>query len=358
MPISVDSDDRTSGLYERSSGSITIGLINNMPDSALEATERQFMSLLNTASEGMHIRLERYMVPEVPRRDAAQRYLDAFYTSVDYLWDRPLDGLIVTGREPLVADLKDEPYWKTLASVVDWAQENTYSTVFSCLAAHAAILYLDGVSRRRRNDKLCGILSCERAADHPLTAGAPSRLQLPHSRWNGVLEDDLTGAGYRVLTRCGDGEIDIFIKQQKALLVFFQGHPEYEPDTLLREYRRDLARYFSGEATHFPSMPQNYLGIEAMKQLGALEERARIDRSARSSREATQILSKTVVADTWKLSAVGVYKNWLRYLSTQKEKSTKSKSPHVMTHAVDWVGAPEEHVQPVTVSTSERIPTP
>jgi homoserine O-succinyltransferase len=125
MPISVDSDDRTSGLYERSSGSITIGLINNMPDSALEATERQFMSLLNTASEGMHIRLERYMVPEVPRRDAAQRYLDAFYTSVDYLWDRPLDGLIVTGREPLVADLKDEPYWKTLASVVDWAQENT-----------------------------------------------------------------------------------------------------------------------------------------------------------------------------------------------------------------------------------------
>jgi homoserine O-succinyltransferase len=358
MPISVDSDDHNSGFYERSSGSITIGLINNMPDSALEATERQFTSLLNTASEGTQIRLVRYMVPEVPRQDAAQRYLDTFYTSVDYLWDRPLDGLIVSGREPLAADLKDEPYWNTFTNVVDWARENTYSTVFSCLGAHAAILYLDGVSRRRRNDKLCGILSCERAADHPLTADTPSHLRLPHSRWNGVLEDDLTGAGYRVLTRCGDGEIDIFIRQQKALLVFFQGHPEYEPDTLLREYRRDVARYFSDETIHFPSMPQNYLDIDAMKQLGALEERARGDRSTELSREVTRILSKTVVANTWGLSAVSVYKNWLRYLSTQKDKSTKSQSFRVMTHAVDRVDAPEEHVRPVTVSSSEVIPTP
>jgi homoserine O-succinyltransferase/O-acetyltransferase len=357
MPISVDSDDHNSGFHERSSGSMTIGLINNMPDSALEATERQFTSLLNSASEGTHIRLLRYMVPEVPRQDAARRYLNTFYTSVDDLWDRPLDGLIVSGREPLAADLKDEPYWNTFTNVVDWARENTHSTVFSCLAAHAAILYLDGVTRRRRNDKLCGILSCERAADHPLTAGIPSHLQLPHSRWNGVLEDDLTGSGYRVLTRCDGGEIDTFIKQERALLVFFQGHPEYEPDTLLREYRRDVARYFSDETIHFPSMPQNYLDIEAMKRLGDLEERARGDRSTELSGEVTRILSKTVVADTWRLSAVNVYKNWLRYLSTQKEKSTKSKSLPLMTHAPDWADAAEEPVGPVRVSSSEGIPT-
>ena len=47
------------GEASSSSGSrcIRIGLINNMPDTALEATERQFRSLLATASDGMSVRL-------------------------------------------------------------------------------------------------------------------------------------------------------------------------------------------------------------------------------------------------------------------------------------------------------------
>ena len=40
---------------ERSGRFVKIGLINNMPDEALEATERQFISLLDLASEGMPI---------------------------------------------------------------------------------------------------------------------------------------------------------------------------------------------------------------------------------------------------------------------------------------------------------------
>ena len=68
-------------------------------------------------------------------------------------------------------------------------------------------------------------------SEHRLTAGTPLALQAPHSRWNGVPEDNLTDCGYRVLTRAADAGIDTFIKQQKALFVFFQGHPEYESDT-------------------------------------------------------------------------------------------------------------------------------
>jgi homoserine O-succinyltransferase len=341
MPVLIDSNHlspKTPGFYEGSSRCITIGLINNMPDSALEATERQFISLLNGASEGMQIRLSRYMMPDVPRQEAARRYLNTFYNSVDDLWERHLDGLIVTGREPLTPNLMDEPYWKSFTRVVEWAQSNTHSTVWSCLAAHAAILHLDGISRVKRDTKLCGVFDCVRATDHRLTAGTPAHFRLPHSRWNGVLEDELTSCGYRVLTRAGDAGIDTFIKQQRTLFVFFQGHPEYESDTLLREYRRDVGRYFKGETDTYPAMPHRYFDTNLVEALTALEERAVSSRHGDLLLEISNALGDHNIANTWSSSAASVYKNWLDYICAQKERTLQLKRIKTMTHAarVEW----------------------
>ena len=64
------------------------------------------------------------------------------------MWDTRLDGLIVTGTEPKSKNLDDEPYWAALPQVIDWAREHTHSTIWSCLAAHAAVLHTDGIERR------------------------------------------------------------------------------------------------------------------------------------------------------------------------------------------------------------------
>jgi homoserine O-succinyltransferase len=341
MPVLMDSNHlspKTPGFYEGSSRCITIGLINNMPDSALEATERQFISLLNGASDGMQIRLSRYMMPDVPRQEAARRYLNSFYNSIEDLWDRHLDGLIVTGREPLTPNLMDEPYWKSFTRVVEWAQSNTYSTVWSCLAAHAAILHLDGISRVKRDEKLCGVFDCVRATDHRLTAGTPARFRLPHSRWNGLLEEELTSCGYRVLTRAGDAGIDTFIRQQRTLFVFFQGHPEYEADTLLREYRRDIGRYFKGETDKYPSIPRSYFDRNLVDALTALQERAVSSRNEDLLLEISNALGEHNIANTWSSSATSVYKNWLDYICAQKERTLQLKRIKAMTHAarVEW----------------------
>jgi homoserine O-succinyltransferase/O-acetyltransferase len=350
MPVLIDSNHlspKTPGFYEGSSRCITIGLINNMPDSALEATERQFISLLNAASDGMQIRLSRYMMPDVPRQEAARRYMNTFYNSVEDLWDRHLDGLIVTGREPLTPNLMDEPYWKSFTRVVDWAQSNTHSTVWSCLAAHAAILHMDGITRLKRNDKLCGIFDCVRAADHRLTAGTPARFRLPHSRWNGILEDELTSCGYRVLTRAGEAGLDTFIKQQRTLFVFFQGHPEYESDTLLREYRRDVGRYFKGETDKYPSIPCSYFDSNLVNALTVLQERAVGDRNAELLLEVSNALGERTISNTWSSSASSVYKNWLDYICAQKERTLRSKRIKAMTHAarVQWASTTLKRTQ-------------
>src|ERR1700691_4359052 len=68
---------------ERSSRMLTIGLINNMPDSALEATERQFTSLLDSASGGISICLRLYSLPGVPRGGLGAAHIAKSYADVE-----------------------------------------------------------------------------------------------------------------------------------------------------------------------------------------------------------------------------------------------------------------------------------
>ncbi|MDE3163939.1 MAG: homoserine O-succinyltransferase, partial [Acidobacteriota bacterium] len=226
-----------------------------MPDGALEQTERQFVTLLTAAAQEIDVCLGLYAMPDVPRSEAGVSIVDEKYLSVDQLWDMRLDALIVTGREPLSPTLQEEPYWPVFTRLFDWAQERTYSTVWSCLAAHAAVLYRDGIGRVRRCTKASGIFECMQDSRHLLLDGVPPRFHLPHSRWNTVSDDALRASGYTVLSHTGAGDVDIFVRQDKSLFLYFQGHPEYEANTLLLEYRRDIGRYCRGESAVYPTMP-------------------------------------------------------------------------------------------------------
>ena len=62
-----------------------------------------------------------------------------------------------------------------MTRILEWARENTHSTVWSCLAAHAAVLHMDGIGRHRSADKHFGVFECVRVSEHPLLAGAPLR---------------------------------------------------------------------------------------------------------------------------------------------------------------------------------------
>jgi homoserine O-succinyltransferase/O-acetyltransferase len=367
MPVFVDSPNfdaplpgrKTPTRFLQGSGKcITLGLVNNMPDEALKATERQFVSLLDSASAGIQIRLMRYMLPDVPRQEPARRYLNSAYASVDDLWNAHLDGLIVTGREPLAINLKQEPYWESFTRLADWAESNTHSTVWSCLAAHAAILHMDGIVRVRRNEKLFGIFECARAVDHRLTAASPSRFRLPHSRWNGAPEEDLTACGYSVLTRAGDAGVDTFIKQRKKLFVFFQGHPEYEPDTLLREYRRDIGRYFKRETEHCPLIPHRYFDDDTVHALTALRERSLCDRSEELLLEILTALGERKIEKTWDSSATNIYRNWLEYICAQKEMARRSKRIKVIANAHRILDETAAVLSTVAGIAKRRVPQP
>jgi homoserine O-succinyltransferase len=179
---------------------LTIGLVNNMPDTALQATERQFTRLLEAAAGDHLIHLHCFSLPSVTRSQPAKGRVDQQYTDIAELGRLHIDGLIVTGAEPNAATLPEEPFWRELTGIVDWAKTNTRSTIWSCLAAHAAVLHLDGIERQRLTTKCSGVYDCAKVTDHWLTRDIASPVRVAHSRLNTLRHDDLVARGYQVLT--------------------------------------------------------------------------------------------------------------------------------------------------------------
>jgi homoserine O-succinyltransferase/O-acetyltransferase len=293
--------------------SLDIGLVNNMPDAAFDATERQFRALLNEAADGLGVRLRLLALQEVPRTEPGRRHLER-YGSIATLSDEHLDGLIVTGTDPRTRDLQDEPYWDSLAHLVDWADGHTSSTIWSCLAAHAAVLHLDGIDRRRLATKRFGLFECASDADHPLTASAPTRLRIPHSRWHDLPEDGLRAHGYRILLRSDDAGPDMFVKHHHSLFVFVQGHPEYEAETLLLEYRRDIRRFLEGEVGDYPPMPRGCFDAGTVEAFTAFQGLALSDRREARLAEFPTALAARGVTNIWRPAAASIYRSWLLYL--------------------------------------------
>jgi homoserine O-succinyltransferase/O-acetyltransferase len=340
MPVLIDVDSHEHHLFSRAPNGdahasaargecLDIGLINNMPDAALMATERQLFDLLDAASERLIVRLHFYTMKATPRSEWGRDYVSRYYRGTDDLLNGSLDGIIVTGTEPRAASLTEEPYWPGFVQLVDWARENTSSSVYSCLAVHGAVLHLDGVKRHALPAKCIGVFPQTKVRSHPLMHNVPSSFKIPHARWNEVQEAELASCGYSVLTRSAEAGVDCFVKQhKKSLFVHFQGHPEYETQSLLGEYRRDMGRFLRGENEVCPTIPHGYFETEAEEIVTAFRQNALSDRRPElfAGFPADQ-LAKDLRND-WRRPARRVYRNWLLYMASQRAERSRQPLYH------------------------------
>ena len=293
---------------------LTIGLVNNMPDAALKATERQLVRLLSAAAGNTRIHFHCFSLPSVGRSQLAKGHIDTQYTDIADLGRLRFDGLIVTGgAEPNAATLQEEPFWQDLTDIIDWARTNTRSAIWSCLAAHAAAKHLDGIDRQRLDAKCSGIYDCTKMADGWLTSGLSSPLKIAHSRLNELCESDLVARGYQILTASQKAGVDIFTKQFDSQFVFFQGHPEYDALSLQREYLRDITRFLAGERDLYPACPVGYFDIATERKLADFRKRASAERRLPLSVELPGLALRPDIAAG--SAAAVIFKNWLGYLS-------------------------------------------
>jgi homoserine O-succinyltransferase len=299
---------------------LTIGLINNMPDPALQATERQFMRLLRQAAGDIRIDFHCFSLPSVRRSQSAQRRVETQYTDIAEISRLHIDGLIVTGAEPNAATLPQETFWRDLTGIIDWARDNTRSAIWSCLAAHVAVLHLDGVERRRLDTKCSGVYDCFTVSDHWLTDGLPSPFKIAHSRLNELQSGDLTTRGYQLVTHSPHAGVDSFAKNFGSQFIFLQGHPEYETLSLEREYLRDISRFLSKERNVYPSIPAGYFDNDTEQRLVAFAARARAERRPALS---TELPDRTLRQDcAMGASAAIMFRNWFDYLAGRTRTAT------------------------------------
>lgn len=292
---------------------VHIGLVNNMPDASLRTAELQFARLLKEAAGGFDVRLHLFALPEIRRSDEARARMDGFYADAATIPEAGIDALIVTGAEQHADRLSDEPYWRALTRLMDWAAAGTVTTLFSGQAAHVAVQHYDGIRRRALPKKLSGVFASLRAAEDALLAGVPARATTPHSRKHGVLENDLSSHGYRVLARLMDGSVDLFVREGRSRLIFLQGHPEYGAETLGRDYLGDMTRFLEGEGER-PQIPENYFDRVTENALQSLA-----GRNAQIA-DYTEVVTGAVPLQSWRGTTLRLFANWISSIAAEKPR--------------------------------------
>jgi homoserine O-succinyltransferase len=307
---------------------LKIALINNMPDPALEATERQFAGCLAAAAASQVVMLDVYLLPSLARGALGEQYRLARCGDYRSLFDEACDAIIITGTEPRAADLADEPYWQSLTALFDWAAENTRSIFLSCLSAHAWLQHRNGIRRRRLPAKCCGIFAHDRVApDGGFACGLSDRILLPHSRWNDLNVSELEQAGYRPVYASKAAGVGVFLQQADSLFLCCQGHPEYDPASLAKEYRRDVGRYLRRESEIYPALPVGLFGAETIEQLGRFRAEAIADRRHERLDLLPILLPELPGGSSWQPHAVQLFERWLAFASRARERAIPAAGP-------------------------------
>lgn len=236
-----------------------VGFLNMMPDAALRTTERQFFQLLGGCNQIVQIYVHPFSIPGLERSPETQAYIDSRYETFDYVRDIGMDALIVTGANVATPDLSQEPLWEPLQEVISWANSEVTSILCSCLATHALLKSLYGIERKPLAQKRWGVYRhrCARI-DHPLLRNINTRFDVPHSRNNEVTRQQLEAAGLQVLIESFEGDLHLAVSPDGLRFVFLQGHPEYDYNSLFKEYKREVLRHQRGERSQAPPFPEHY----------------------------------------------------------------------------------------------------
>ena len=299
---------------------IEIAFVNNMPDQAVKTTQAQFTQIIRAGAGELPFRLRCYRLPGVPRSEEMRRHLLQTYEDIDVLFSYGADALIVTGTEPHASLLMDEPYWAELTRLVDWARDHTLSSIWSCLAAHAVVQHFDGIARHRAVDKISGVYSFKTSVDDWSMHGAGPWILVPHSRYNCLAREDLERYGYNISSWSESVGVDTFWRREPSLFLFLQGHPEYNADTLSREYRRDVIRFLAGQRDTYPRVPNNYFSPRTQARLESTRVRALTQKRFGCEDALNEILSSEDLELRWSDYATRLYRNWLAVVALEKSR--------------------------------------
>lgn len=302
-----------------------VGLLNMMPDAALEATERQFMRLVGDCNQIAQFYIHPFTLPSIDRSDTTQEWIDKYYENFETVKSHGLDALIISGANPDSDSLEQECFWDELTEVIDWSKDNVTSTLCACLATHVVVQYLYNIKRKPLNDKKWGVYSHRLTQpQHPLVRHMNTCFDVPHSRSNEVTKAQLEEKGLQVLVESKEAGIHLAVSHDGIRQVFLQGHPEYEYFSLLKEYKREIDRWYCGKRKEYPPFPENYFDELVKGQLKIYQKEIV---EAKNNKVQSPIWPEEWLSEkldnTWRDTALSLFNNWLGLVYQLTDRNLK-----------------------------------
>ena len=293
---------------------LQVGFLNMMPDKALAATERQFLRLL-AANENINCYLYPFTISGIERSQEAQQHFDRYYSNFETIQSIGLNALIITGANVTQPKLVHEPFWPQLEQVLLWAHKEVRSTFCSCLATHAAAKVFYGIDRQHLGKKCWGVFEHEvLAPDHVLVHKIQGSFPMCHSRFNDVSATALQENNIEIIVGSKEAGVQLAVDSEIRML-FFQGHPEYDDISLLKEYKREVVRFINGQREDYPPVPAGYfsksaLQVEKEYKQFVLSADNREDALAKFPESELQ----NQLTNQWRQVSLQIFRNWLQIL--------------------------------------------
>jgi homoserine O-succinyltransferase len=224
-------------------------ILNLMPTK--EVTETQLLRKLSNTPLQIEVEFLQTISHEAKNVDA--EHLASFYTSFNAIKDQHFDGMIITGAPVENLEFTDVDYWPELCEIMAWTKHNVHSTLHICWGAQAGLYYHYGIKKVQLPKKLSGVFSHSLLKPQsPFFRGFDDTFNTPHSRYTGVLAEDILQVPALELLSVSDAAGVFAVKSEDNRQFFITGHPEYDADTLALEYTRDVKKGLDIE------VPQNY----------------------------------------------------------------------------------------------------
>ncbi len=261
---------------------LEIAIVNLMPTKI--ATETQILRLLGNSPIQVNITLLR--TEDHQSKNTPLIHLERFYKTFSEIREHSFDGMIITGAPVEHLPFEEVDYWQELKTIMKFAQEQVYSTLYLCWAAQAALNYFYGIPKYKLEKKISGIF-CHEVLNPTsrLFRGFDDEFLAPHSRHTEIHADDIyKHSDLQILAASSEAGIAV-VESKNRNQIFMTGHLEYDRNTLDGEYKRDVAKGLN------PAVPEHYYPAD--------------------NPENTPLM-------TWRAHAHLFYSNWLNYYVYQE----------------------------------------
>ena len=256
---------------------LKIAIVNLMPTK--EVTETQLLRLLSNTPLQIDISLVQ-MSGHVSRHTDSD-HLERFYISSEEVFKNKYDGMIITGAPVEQLPFEQVDYWPELCRIMDYARDNVFCTLYICWGAMAGLYHLHGIDKHIVPSKFSGIYYSKLIdSTEPLMRGFDDCFPVPTSRYTFIDTKEVRKNQNLIVLAENESTGLTLAKSRDNRSIFMTGHLEYDPDTLAKEYFRDLEKGIN------PEIPGNYF---------------------------TEDNPEKPVISTWRSTAHLFYSNWLNY---------------------------------------------